>query len=87
MPETYAYMSYRFETPGSIAAQALIPARAFAAPILAVYFQSRERCLSMGTDESRIGFYAMPYRHTIEIPRTSKILHEVCIDLLETPWL
>jgi hypothetical protein len=34
---TYAYMSYRFETPGSIAAQALILARALAAPILAVY--------------------------------------------------
>ena len=34
---TYAYMSYRFETPGSIAAQTLILARALAAPILAVY--------------------------------------------------
>ena len=34
---TYAYMSYRFEVPGSAAAQALILARALAAPLLAVY--------------------------------------------------
>jgi hypothetical protein len=34
---TYAYMSFRFEQPASVAAEALILARALAAPVLAVY--------------------------------------------------
>jgi hypothetical protein len=34
---TYAYMSFRFESPTSAAAEALILARALAAPVLAVY--------------------------------------------------